>query len=128
LDDRTTPGSYNLASKYTELVGKKGTYPILYSVHHSVYATNVVTVTAPFVVTIIDPCDEPVSVTALNLTAQEYTITDKDAVSYIVPVYTVDPAWCAITYTYSITDQSGDPVTQATLNPLLQFNDEPAVR
>jgi hypothetical protein len=95
LDDRTTPGSYNLASKYTELVGKKGTYPILYSVHHSVYATNVVTVTAPFVVTIINPCDYPGSVSTSELSGQDYTIT-QSSFDYQIPVYTVEPAWCEI--------------------------------
>ena len=29
---------------------------------------------------------------------------------YTVPVYTSDPVWCDITYSYTITDPSGDPV------------------
>ena len=81
---------------------------------------NIIERAAPFTVRIIDPCDEPFSVTASVLTNQEYTITDDDALPYTVPVYTADPAWCAITYTYTITDVSGDAV--------LIFNDDPLVR
>ena len=66
-DDRTTAGAFNLASKYTEMVGKKGTYPIKYRVYHTLYPTNVVTLTDPFTITIIDPCDKPVSVTPVPL-------------------------------------------------------------
>jgi len=117
LDDRTTSGAYNLASLYTELVGKKGTYPIKYRVYHTLYTTNVVTLTDPFIITIIDPCDNPVSVTPSTLSAQEYTIT-QSYFSYEVPVYVSSPTWCAITYTYTITDAAGsaaltfDPTTR----------------
>ena len=62
LDDRTTSGAYNLASKYTEVVGKKGTYPIKYRVYHTLYPTNVVTLTDPFIITIIDPCENDASI------------------------------------------------------------------
>ena len=116
-DDRTTLGAYNLASKYTELVEKKGKYPIKYRVYHTLYPTNVVTLTDPFIITIIDPCDNPVSVTPSTLSAQEYTIT-QSVFTYEVPVYVSNPAWCAITYTYSITDAAGivaltfDPTTR----------------
>ena len=65
------------------------------------------TLETPFIITIIDPCDEPVSVTASTLTDQEYTIT-ANAATYTVPVYTADPSWCAITYTYTITNSAGD--------------------
>ena len=50
------------------MVGKKGTYPIKYRVYHTLYLTNVVTLTDPFTITIIDPCDKPVSVTFAALT------------------------------------------------------------
>ena len=75
LDDRTTSGAFKLSSLYTELVSKKGSYPIKYRVFHTLYPANVVTLTDPFIITIIDPCDNPVSVTPTALTAQEYTIT-----------------------------------------------------
>ena len=108
-DDRTTAGAFNLASEYTEMVGKKGTYPIKYRVYHTSYLTNVVTLTDPFTITIADPCEAPVGVNSSILTAQEYTITENSA-SYIIPGYTANPAWCAITYSYTISDINGDPV------------------
>ena len=120
LDDRTTTGAFNLASIYTEDVLKPGQYPIKYRVYHTTYTGNVVTSADPFSITIADPCDAPVSVVASTLSNQEYTITDDDASPYTVPIYTADPAWCAIRYTYTITDVSGDAV--------LTFNDDPLTR
>ena len=110
LDDRTTGGAFNLASLYTEDVLKRGQYPIKYRVYHTLYNSNVVTLADPFTITIADPCDAPVSVVAATLTNQEYTITDDDAVPYTVPIYTADPAWCAIRYTYTITGVPGDAI------------------
>ena len=106
-----------MVSKYTELVEKKGTYRIKYRVYHTLYPTNVVTLTDPFIITIIDPCDKPLSVTPSTLSAQEYTIT-QSAFIYEVPVYVSNPNWCAITYSYSIVDAAGsaaltfDPTTR----------------
>ena len=37
-------------------------------------------------------------------------------------MFTADPAWCAITYTYTITDSNGDNVIIATFSPL-SFDD-----
>ena len=54
---------------------KKGLYPIKYRVYHSNYPTNIVTQEDPFIVEIIDPCDNPAQLTASVLTDQEYTIT-----------------------------------------------------
>ena len=67
--------------------------------------------------TVIDPCDNPVKVTKSALTDQEYTIT-QNIFDYQVPAFTADPSWCKITYSYTITDVTGDdaltfdPVTQ----------------
>ena len=106
-DDRTTAGAFSFQNLYTEDITKKGVYPIKYRVYHTSYTSNVVTLDAPFVITIVDPCDAPVSVTPSALTNQAYTITDT-ALPYQFPVYTADPVWCDITYTYTITDVSGD--------------------
>jgi len=67
----------------------------------------------------MDPCDEPVSIAPSVLDAQEYTITDT-AKTYTIPVFISDPAWCAITYTYTVTDVSGSPA--------VSFNDDAMVR
>ena len=37
---------------------------------------------------------------------QEYTVT-QTALSYSFDTHTADPVWCAISYTYSVTDTSG---------------------
>ena len=105
LDDRSA-GGHNLAVKYNEDVTKVGIYPVKYRVYHTLYSSNIVTLAEPFVVTIIDPCDKPDSLTASSATAQEYTIT-ADPKTYQVPAFTPVPAWCAITYTYTVDDSSG---------------------
>ena len=96
-DDRT---AFSFASIYTEDTTLKGEYFISYDVYHTNYDTNKVTVDVPFLITVIDPCDEPVSVMPSTLENQEYTITDNANLPYVFDVYTADPLWCAITYTY----------------------------
>ena len=103
MDDRA---AFNFAVQYTEDVTKANVYPIKYRVYHTNYNTNVVTLADPFVITVIDPCDQPVSLTASTLAAQEYTITDNSK-DYQVDAYTSDPAWCDITYTFSVDAVSG---------------------
>jgi hypothetical protein len=116
-----------LAIRSTEDVLLKGEYPIKYRAYFTNYPDNIATLAEPFVITIVDPCDAPVSVAGATLLAQEYTITSS-AGSYSIPAFTADPAWCEITYTYSITDEAGSTVTQATFNPLMPFNDDPLER
>ena len=60
-----------------------------------------------FTIVVIDPCDSPVSIIPSTLSDQEYTIT-QNKFTYQVPVYTSDPSWCEITYSYTITDFAGD--------------------
>ena len=55
--------------------------------------------------TIIDPCDEPVSLVPSTPTDQVYTIT-QNLYSYQVPAFDSDPIWCDITYSYSVSDPS----------------------
>ena len=51
--------------------------------------------------------------------SQEYTITGT-AKTYEITPFTSDPAWCAVTYTYSISDPAGDAA--------VSFNDDASVR
>ena len=98
-----------IITKYTDDVTKKANYPISYRVSYTNYAaTTFVKTTTPFTISVQDPCDSPVSVTPSVLTNQEYILTDLDTAPYTVPVYTADPSWCAIVYTYTVTDPSGD--------------------
>jgi hypothetical protein len=68
----------------------KGEYPIKYRAYFTNYPDNIATLAEPFVITIIDLCDAPVSVTEATLVNQEYTITDDEG-SYTIPAFTADP-------------------------------------
>ena len=74
-DDRSTPGAFSLVNKYTEDVLKTGTYFIKYSVYHTHYDQNVVTMADPIEVLVADPCDAPLSLTESSPDDQEYIIT-----------------------------------------------------
>ena len=106
LDERSTHGAFNLACKQTELVAKKGKYPIKYRVYHTIYTTNVVTLAVPFVITIVDPCENDASISKVTLQNQVYTITAA-AKDYQIPAFVVSPVWCDITYTYTVNSISG---------------------
>ena len=73
----------------------------------------------PFIITVIDPCDKPVHLAASTVVNQEYTITDISK-TYTVPDFTPNPAWCAITYSYSVADTTGGAA--------VIFNSDAAVR
>jgi len=91
---------------YTENVLAAGKYYLTYKVKYNSYPLyNVQAV--PFVITIVDPCDNPVGVTPSTLSAQEYTIT-QTSFTYQVPVFVSNPTWCAITYSYTISNEAGD--------------------
>ena len=109
LDDRANAGAFSLASLYSENVAKKGLYPIKYRVYHTIYTMNVVTRVDPFTVTIVDPCENDATILSVGLQNQAYTITDT-AKTYQMPEYVVKPTWCAITYTYTVTEAAGDGV------------------
>ena len=67
---------------YTEDTSIVGTWHIVYALWFEEYMEgNYYKVqNDPFTVTIIDPCDTPISVTASILSDQEYTITDRSLV------------------------------------------------
>ena len=56
--------------------------------------------------TVINSCDNPVSIAAPTVVDQEYTITDA-AGTYQIPAFTIDPAWCDVIYSFTVTDPSG---------------------
>lgn len=104
-DTRAATNSFQVL--YTDSLTDVGVYEITYRVSFDDYPGLTLTQEFPFTVTIIDPCDEPVSVTPSVLTDQEYTIIETE-LDYIVPPYTVDPSWCAISYSYTVTAIDGD--------------------
>ena len=54
----------------------------------------------------INSCENPVALAAPSLVDQEYTIT-QNSVVYQIPVFTVDPAWCDIIYSFTVTEPNG---------------------
>ena len=44
--------------------------------------------------------------TAVGLTNQEVTITQDDYPDYTHPIFSIDPSYCPLTYTYSVSDLS----------------------
>ena len=54
-------------------------------------------------ITLLDPCDPPVSVDRVPLTNQSYRIGDPSATPYTHPNFVVSPDFCPLTYTYSET-------------------------
>ena len=105
FDDVRVPNDFKI--KYSEDVTKDGVYPISYRAYHTNYSSNAEEKRTAFTITIIDPCDEPISVTASTLANQEYTITQSN-LDYQVPPYVASPTWCEITYSYSIMGPAGD--------------------
>ena len=89
-----------VTADYTNGVWLPGDYTYTYQVEDEASQTK----TFSFVVTLVDPCDGPVSVTPAGLTDQAYTITQTDFADYTHPDFTVDPSYCPLTYTYVVTD------------------------
>lgn len=82
LDDQTNDPDNFFRVLYSEDVSKKGSYPIRYRVYHENYPLNVVEQPFPFVVTLINSCEDPKYLKLETpLVDQEYTIT-QDAITY----------------------------------------------
>lgn len=74
------------------------------------YPTTSTEQTTPFTVTINPSCISPATFSASALADQEYFLTDA-FLDYIFAPFSVDPAYCAITYTHSVSDPTqGDTV------------------
>ena len=76
------------------------------------------TKTATFTISMVDPCDPPVSITSPGLTDQVYTITDTNAADYTHPAFVSNPTYCPIDYSYSETKLiAGDSAITNVANP-----------
>ena len=106
LDDRSLEPDNAFKVIYAEDVALKGSYPIRYRVFHERYPLNVAEQPFPFTVTVINSCENPKSLTASTLTDQEYTITDAEK-KYVVPLFTIDPSWCDVVYSFSVEEPEG---------------------
>ena len=87
---------------YTDRVWPPGDYTYTYKVEDEAAQTA----SFSFTVTLVDPCDGPVSVEAAGLTDQVYTITNTDYADYTHPDFTVNPSYCPLTYTYVVSSLS----------------------
>ena len=76
---------------------------------------------ATFVISMVDPCDPPVSITSPGLTNQVYTITDDNATPYKHPDFVSDPVYCPIDYTYLETKLEAGDSAISTLAGTTEF-------
>ena len=72
-------------------------------------------------ISLVDPCDPPQSITSPGLTNQVYTITDANATPYTHPSFTSDPVYCPIEYTYSETKLSAGDSAISSLGATTEF-------
>ena len=72
-------------------------------------------------ISLIDPCDPPLSISSQGLTNQVYTITNANATPYAHPVFISDPVYCEIDYTYSETKLSAGDSAISTLGGTTEF-------
>ena len=76
FDDVRDPATQNeFIVKYNEEPTLKGSYAFKYKTYHTNYPANFRELQNAIILTIIDPCDEPVAVIPSTLIDQEYTIT-----------------------------------------------------
>jgi hypothetical protein len=79
-----------------------------------------------FEIDIVDSCDEPQSISASTLVDQEYTVTGA-LKPYKFDAFTVDPAWCAITYTYTVEELTGSGGA-SNIDQLVSFDSDMSAR
>ena len=81
-------------------------YHIIYKVILDNYPLNSeVTLTTPFVYTVIDPCVPPTSLTlGSSVNGQTYMLTDT-AIQVVIP-FVIDPSFCPVTSAYTGSDST----------------------
>ena len=72
---------------------------------------------ATFLLTLLDPCDPPASVTGVDFVNQDYTLTDIER-SYTHPVFTISPDYCEFRYSFTQT------LLQAGDSAITQYNSD----
>ena len=98
-------------------------YEILYQISYVSYDTVKVESPSPFTVEIMPVCIQATTFGPSVLLDQEYTISDAEK-SYIFDSFVVDPAFCVIDYTFTITDTSGGVVISSFTNATREFRFE----
>lgn len=95
-EDNKLTWNYNVGS-YLAFGYAPGDYIYTYNVCIFGYTQNCSSFTVT--VTLIDPCDPPLSLSQLDLTDQEYTITQAE-VQYQHASYSILPLYCPVEYSY----------------------------
>lgn len=91
---------------YNEDTTKRGSYAIKYRVYQANYPSNFVVLDFPFVITVINPCENPVSIQSDPLVDQVYTITDT-VVTYTIPEFVAVPDFCDTVYSFTVATPDG---------------------
>ena len=84
LSGRYAPGEYEVT-----ITGRVG-------------LTNPKKDSATFTIRLLDPCDQPMSLSAVGISDQFYTIGDINAKDVVHPEFNIEPSYCPITYSYEI--------------------------
>ena len=100
---------------YTEDTGFHGVYRLRFRAFYVDYPDKYLELDEPFNVRILDPCQSPRSLTApdmlLNDLVFEYTMmTPSDELTFTV--FTPDPAWCDVQYSYQVNNRQGFAMVQ----------------
>ena len=92
----------------TDDYSKVGTYTIFYRMLLQRFPETYKDFNDPFTITVPDPCaGGTLSVTAVDLEDQEYTIGD-EALEYHIPEFSAEPSICKINYRFNIVDSKGE--------------------
>ena len=121
FDVRKPTGEF--ARLFTSDLSHIGAYDILYEISYLNYGTVSVESPAPFTVEITPVCTQATTFSPSVLVDQDYTISDAEK-SFIFDPFVVDPAFCAIDYTYTIADVSGDVVISSFTSATREFRFE----
>ena len=101
---------------YTEDTSLQGLYQFRFRAYYDDYPDKYLELDEPFNVRILDPCLSPRSLTApdmlLNDLVFEYTMMTP-SVELNFPVFTPDPAWCDVQYSYQVNNRQGFAMVQS---------------
>ena len=101
---------------HTEDTVYSGTYKILYHAFYANYPATIAELADPFTINVIQPCASNIqSVTAPSLVDQVYTITSPP-MTYKIPSFAVEPAWCEVTYSFTMSDMEVVEADAVTFN------------
>ena len=102
FDDQATDGKLTFSADsqdYIDETYKPGVYEVTIT-GTAVGSSPLQEKPATFLLTLLDPCDPPISVTGADFVNQDYTLTDIER-SYTHPVFTISPDYCKFEYTFT---------------------------